>query len=36
MQANRPTTAGEFENIRYLDLGKEPITIKAGMIMGLG
>ena len=36
MQANKPATAAQFENLRHLDLGKEPITIKAGMVIGLG
>ena len=36
MQVNKLATAPAFENTRHLDLGKEPITIKAGLVMGYG
>ena len=36
MQLNRPPTAPEFLNERKMDIGKEPVTLKAGSLMGLG
>jgi hypothetical protein len=37
MQLNRPATAPKFEGteLRLVDAGKEPVTIKAGMVMEL-
>ena len=41
MQLNKPTgeaaaSLPEFENVRNLQLGKEPVTIKSGIIFELG
>lgn len=36
MQANKPANVGAFENLRNLDVGCEPLSIKAGLVLGLG
>jgi len=35
MQLNKPPTCPDFQNERKLDLGKEPLTMKAGLVMSL-
>jgi hypothetical protein len=36
MQLNKPATVGQFENPRGLDINTEPITIKSGLVLGIG
>ena len=36
MQLNKPAEVPQFENERNLILGQEPVTVKVGVLLGLG